>query len=83
MISERNQIAESDDKDRVFTRLWTKKEAVLKWQGTGIESFEQLQGVLPRFLELQNSGTLENLQTFEKEKYIYSIAYGELHCFGA
>ena len=74
---ERKQIAESDDKDRVFTRLWTRKEAVLKWQGTGIESFEQLQGVL------SHQPSAFSLQTFEKEKYIYSIAYGELHCFGA
>ena len=50
---------------RDFTRLWTRKEAVVKAQGVGICSFEQLQHVL------------ENLdysvQTVEKEKYIYSI----------
>ena len=53
--------------DRVFTRLWTQKEAIVKAQGTGIVSFEQLQR------------TLDNghwtLDTFESEKYIYSIAY--------
>ena len=61
-------------KDRKFTRLWTQKEAVLKAQGVGIRSFEQLQKTL------DGQWTLE---TFEKENYIYSIAYGKLHCFGA
>ena len=55
--------------DRAFTRLWTQKEAIVKAQGTGIMSFEQLQK------------TLDNgdwtLDTIEKEKYIYSIAYGK------
>ena len=52
---------------RAFTRLWTQKEAIVKAQGTGIVSFEQLQK------------TLDNghwtLDTFESEKYIYSIAH--------
>jgi len=55
--------------DRAFTRLWTQKEAIVKAQETGIVSFEQLQK------------TLDNghwtLDTFESEKYIYSIAYGK------
>lgn len=52
---------------RIFTRLWTQKEAVVKAQGVGICSFEQLQRVLdsPDF----------RVETFEKENYIYSIAY--------
>ena len=62
--------------DRKFTRLWTQKEAVVKAQGVGIVSFEQLQHIL------RNSGNLK-LQTIEKENYIYSIAYGKLHCFSA
>ena len=53
--------------DRKFIRLWTQKEAIVKAQGTGIMSFEQLQAILP---------TQEwKLQTVEKENYIYSIAY--------
>ena len=60
--------------DRDFTRLWTQKEAILKMEGTGITSFEQLQGLsIPDY----------RIQTTEKEKYIYTIAYGKLHCFGA
>jgi len=62
--------------DRKFTRLWTQKEAIVKAQGVGIVSFEQLQHIL------RNTGNLK-LQTIEKENYIYSIAYGKLHCFSA
>ena len=60
--------------DRDFTRLWTQKEAILKMKGTGIESFEQLQNLDPKKYDLQ---------TIENEKYIYTIAYGKLHCFSA
>ena len=56
--------------DREFTRLWTQKEAIVKAEGTGIYSFEQLQ----KILEIGDW----TLDTFEKEKYIYSIAYGQL-----
>ena len=55
------------DKDRFFTRLWTQKEAVLKCLGTGIQSFEQLKNVLSEQPAI-------SVQTFEKEKYICSIA---------
>ena len=61
---------------RAFTRLWTQKEAIVKLEGTGIESFEQL-----RSIRTQN--TEYRIQTFENENYIYSIAYGKLHCFSA
>lgn len=61
--------------DRKFTRLWTQKEAIVKAQGTGIQSFEQLQTIL-------DNGHW-TLDTFEKENYIYSIAYGKLHCISA
>ena len=52
--------------DRKFTRLWTQKEAIVKAQGVGIVSFEQLQTIL-------DNGQW-TLDTVEKEKYIYSIA---------
>ena len=65
------------ERDRMFTRLWTQKEAIVKAQGTGILSFEQLQGILSR------KPADVDIQTVEKEKYIYSIANGKLHCFGA
>ena len=68
--------------DRAFTRLWTQKEAVVKAQGTGIESFEQLQTILSKSHD--HEITRPQISTFEKENYIYSIAYyGELHCFSA
>ena len=53
--------------DRMFTRLWTQKEAIVKAEGTGILSFEQLQTIL-------DNGQW-TLDTIEKEKYIVSIAY--------
>lgn len=69
---EQAQIAEAADRERAFIRLWTQKEAVVKAQGRGIESFEQLQNVL------SIGGRIDS---FETEKYIYSIAYGELSGF--
>lgn len=54
--------------DRIFTRLWTQKEAIVKAQGTGIESFDQLQHILSESRHLE-------ISAIEKEKYIYSIAY--------
>ena len=59
-----------EERDREFTRFWTQKEAIVKAEGTGIYSFEQLQ----KTLEIGDW----TLDTFEKEKYIYSIAYGQL-----
>ena len=53
--------------DRTFTRLWTQKEAIVKAQGVGIMSFEQLQGI-----RSQESGF--RIQTVEAERYIYSVA---------
>lgn len=63
------------ERARAFTRLWTQKEAIVKAQGVGIRSFDQLQ----KTLEIGDW----KLESFEKEKYIYSIAYGKLHCIGA
>ena len=69
-------------RDRRFTRLWTQKEAVVKAIGTGIQSFEQLQTILDNGQRTKDNGQWA-LETFETEKYIYSIAYGKLHCIGA
>ena len=64
--SEQALIAAADHPERAFIRLWTQKEAILKMQGTGITSFEQLQT-----LSIPDN----RIQTIEKEKYIYTIAY--------
>ena len=62
-------------KDRAFTRLWTQKEAIVKAEGVGIQSFEQLQSIIDH--------RSSNIETIDTAKYIYSIAYGKLHCFSA
>lgn len=63
------------EKDRTFTRLWTQKEAIVKAEGVGICSFEQLLSTI--------DNRKSNIETIDTAKYIYSIAYGKLHCFGA
>lgn len=60
---------------REFTRLWTQKEAIVKAEGTGIYSFEQLQSII--------ENRKSKIETIEKDNYIYSIAYGQLCSFGA
>lgn len=60
--------ANEQEQARIFTRLWTQKEALVKAQGVGIASFEQLQQVLAQNEEW-------TIETHEEEKYIYSIAY--------
>ena len=65
-LSEQTLIATSVHPERAFIRLWTQKEAILKMQGTGITSFEQLQ-TLPI--------SDYRIHTIEKEKYTYTIAY--------
>lgn len=65
---EQQQIANANvNANAVFTRLWTRKEAVVKAQGTGIESFEQLQ----KTLEMSDW----KVESFEADKYMYSIAH--------
>ena len=54
--------------ERKFTRLWTQKEAVVKAQGVGIVSFDQLQKILVESGEWK-------VESIEHEKYIYSIAH--------
>ena len=60
-------------RDRLFTRLWTQKEAIVKALGIGLQSFEQIQGILDE----SRKNTLLQVESVEKEKYIYSIAYGK------
>ena len=79
-MNEREQ--EQITSDRAFTRLWTQKEAVVKWQGVGIAGFEQLQTLLIPSYDLDVTKP-RMIETFEKENYIYSIAEGKLHCFRA
>lgn len=57
-----------DESDRMFTRLWTRKEAIVKAEGVGIVSFEQLQGI-------GHQPSAFSIQTIDEEKYIVSIAY--------
>lgn len=75
--AEQALIASSETPERAFTRLWTQKEAVLKMEGTGIESFEQLQTILSKYRNNRAPLGLRNIEisTIEKEKYIYTIAY--------
>ena len=77
---ELQQIQTAHQPARAFTALWTQKEAWLKWQGKGIESFEQLKGL---WTEANETPSSVCTQTIEKDNYIYTITYGKLHCFGA
>lgn len=69
-MNEEERLAISELGMREFTRLWTQKEAVVKAEGVGIQSFEQLQSII--------GNRKSNIETIEKENYIYSIAYGKL-----
>ena len=70
-MNEEERLAISELGMREFTRFWTQKEAIVKAEGTGIMSFEQLQKTLVESLKFK-------VESVEKEKYIYSIAYGQL-----
>ena len=50
---ERHQIAAAESPDNMFTALWTRKEAVLKYQGTGI--IDDLHNVLSNLNDLRIS----------------------------
>ena len=60
--------------DREFTRLWTQKEAIVKAQGVGIVSFEQLQTILDESKKSRVKSRELKVESVEKEKYIYSVA---------
>ena len=64
---ERRAIAEDSCPDRMFTSLWTRKEAVLKYRGTGI--IDNLQDVL-----LPDTLTDIELLTTVTDTYVYTIA---------
>ena len=68
--AEQSYIHSHAQPDRAFIVLWTRKEAILKGMGIGIESFEQLQTLSV----LDDSYNELALTTVEKDKYIYSIA---------
>lgn len=63
---EQQQIAQSADPDTAFTALWTRKEAILKWRGTGI--VDDLHGVLADVGENE----IQTNQNIEKG-YIFSV----------
>jgi 4'-phosphopantetheinyl transferase len=59
------QIVSTKEPPRIFTRLWTQKEAIVKAQGTGITSFDQLQTIL--------GDKQWSLETFENANYIFGV----------
>ena len=80
------------------------REAIVKWQGTGIEGMEKMSDVRCQMLDVRctmydvrctmydvrcgmsdvRCGMSDVVcETIEKEKYIYTIIYGKLHCISA
>ena len=66
-LQEQALIAAADDPVRAFTRLWTRKEAILKYYGTGI--IDDLHSVL------NNVPKNVKIDTFDHTDYVLSIAY--------
>ena len=88
--AEQAQIRQSANPDRMFTHIWTQKEAIVKWQGTGIEGMEMMSDVRCQMSDVRCTMydvpfTMSDVrcETIEKEKYIYTIIYGKLHCISA
>lgn len=65
---EQAMIREAKDKDRMFTRLWTQKEAVLKARGTGLVD------ELPQVLSSLSIEDKERVQTLELSSAIFSFS---------
>lgn len=63
---EQPEIAAAEKPEVAFTKLWTQKEAFLKYQGTGI--IDDLQQVL------ENTGNVQ-FETHIRDEYIYTICY--------
>lgn len=68
---EQATIHRANDASRAFTALWTQKEAVVKWQGTGIIS--DLRTILV------DTCDMVALQTFAPvgKEYLFSVAMGK------
>ncbi len=69
---EQTLIRDSAAPDRAFTRLWTRKEAILKCKGTGIGGFDSLRSSIADFEQEYRSVKAE-LKTEETPAYIYSL----------
>lgn len=67
--AEQEHIWQSSDPDWAFTQLWTKKEAVLKMNGTGITSLDGIKNTLVALdnIELQTKVNIN-------KQYAYSLA---------
>lgn len=70
------RIASDEHPSRAFIRLWTQKEALLKYTGTGIQ--DDIRNVLTAPPDV-------HFLTVETERYIYTVCYhnGSLHSIGS
>ncbi len=82
--SEINEIFNSNDKQRTFYKLWTRKEAIVKATGKGIDDHFQetvsLDGY--HYMRPELSGNIEVLQVFSfelNEDYIGAVACSGSH----